>query len=151
MVVGGNNNIFIFNKARGSLYYAKNMVMASNITFRKGFVIPVFRSFWDLLPCRNILSHTLINKKDILYLYLVQYVINNFRTYRIFVHGIFLSRDHLIITYFYFPKMKPIAKNSLIALHCDWLNAKKKGLLLTQVPVVPVTCRMPEHHVTHGF
>ena len=87
MVVGGNNNIFIFNKARGSLYYAKNMVMASNITFRKGFVIPVFRSFWDLLPCRNILSHTLINKKDILYLYLVQCVINDFRTYRIFLHG----------------------------------------------------------------
>ena len=85
MVVGGNNNIFIFNKARGSLYYAKNMVMASNITFRKGFVIPVFRSFWDLLPCRNILSHTLINKKDIPHLYLVQSVIINFRTYRIFV------------------------------------------------------------------
>jgi hypothetical protein len=70
-VVGGNNNIFIFNKARGSLYYAKNMVMASNITFRKGFVIPVFRSFWDLLPCRNILSHTLINKNHSPELYLV--------------------------------------------------------------------------------
>ena len=104
MVVGGNNNIFIFNKARGSLYYAKNMVMASNITFRKGFVIPVFRSFWDLLPCRNILSHTLINKKDIPLLYLIQSVIINFCiSDRIFVYEIFLSRDQLISYYFIFP------------------------------------------------
>ena len=102
MVVGGNNNIFIFNKARGSLYYAKNMVMASNITFRKGFVIPVFRSFWDLLPCRNILSHTLINKKDIPHLYLIQSVIINFCiSDRIFVYEIFFCHDHLVIISFF--------------------------------------------------
>ena len=35
--------------------------MASNITFRKGFVIPVFRSFWDLLPYTRNSTYYVLN------------------------------------------------------------------------------------------
>ena len=91
MVVGGNNNIFIFNKARlgqGIIILCEKYGNGIKYYLPEGFCNPCFPVLLGLIAMQE---------------YFIAYTHKQKRyptLTKCFVYGIFLSRDHLVMYYF---------------------------------------------------